>query len=321
MNSEIPSVQKVKDELNKYYCLNIQKVAYLGKSDNVTYCIHTKDENKFLLKLHMGSNSKNMIVSELLWLESLETNTILKVQRPIRNKNNELTTNIINENTGNSSYWTLQDWLEGETLKRQPTDMELEKLAHLMVTLHEHTVRWNVPGTFERPYYNDENLLYSLNQLKQLLYINVMSTDDYEIMKKTTDKILTIIKSQHLGCDTWGVIHSDLHESNYIFCQGQAFAIDFSSCGFGFYLFDIAETCLHLIPENRKKLITFYQKERNLQKNYPEVLEAFFLWAIIRNFAFLSINNDEHKELANAIPFIVEKFCIKYLKGESFMFS
>lgn len=322
MNNEVPTVQKVEEELIKHHDLkSINKVTYLGKSDNVTFCIETVDTKKYLLKLHMETNSKSVIESEFLWLEELEANTNLKVQRPVRNINNLLTTKIIDEKTSKHSYWTLQVWIEGDALNRQPTDVELEKLAQLMVTLHGHSICWNVPELFERPYYNDENLLSSLNQLKQRLPLNIMSSEDYNVLHKTTDKIVKVIRSQDKNSDTWGIIHSDIHESNYVFNQGNPSIIDFSSCGFGFYLFDIAETFLHLMPKSREKFLHYYQQERNLQGDYCELLEAFFIWAIIRNFAFLSKNVKEHNELAKTIPMIVGKFCHEYLKEERFLFN
>lgn len=196
MYNEVPNVKKVEQELIKLYDLNsISSVEYLGKSDNVTFYIETVDTKKYLLKRHMETNSKRVIESELLWLEALEANTNLKVQRPVRNRNNQLTTKIIDEKTGNHTLWTSQIWIEGETLNRQPTDVELEKLAQIMVTLHEHSVCWIIPEVFERPSYNAENLLSSLNQLNQMLHVNIMSSDDYKVLQKTTDKIIKVINS------------------------------------------------------------------------------------------------------------------------------
>ncbi|RKL64785.1 hypothetical protein CR203_24395 [Salipaludibacillus neizhouensis] len=128
MINEVPTVQKVEEELIEHYddLKNINKVTYLGKSDNVTFCIETVNTKRYLLKRHMETNSKSVIESELLWLEELEANTNLKVQRPVSNINNQFISEIIDERTGNHSYWTLQVWIEGETLNRQPTDVELK---------------------------------------------------------------------------------------------------------------------------------------------------------------------------------------------------
>lgn len=75
------------------------------------------------------------------------------------------------------------------------------------------------------------------------------------------------------------------------------------------------------MPKSREKIFTYYQQERNMQGDYCELLEAFFIWAIIRNFAFLSKNVNEHNELAKTIPMVVEKFCRNYLKQKRFLFN
>ncbi|MBO0992755.1 phosphotransferase enzyme family protein [Bacillus sp. SD088] len=310
----------IEELIRSYYKVAvIKEVEYLGESDNLTFCIHTVDNNKYVLKCHMGAKSSRFIESELRWLEELKTNTNLKIQTPIRNRDNQFITKINDNKTGAPAYWALQEWVEGEVLDRQPTDPEIKKLARLMVTLHKNSCSWGAPETVERPCYNTENLMISLIQLELLLRLNIITSNDFKILQETTRKIEGVIHSQKKNNDTWGMIHSDIHESNYVFHNGEPSIIDFSSCGFGYYLFDVAETLLHLNPNNRRKFITYYQDERKLAGDYLEVLEAFFIWAIIRNFAFLSKNMDEHNELATMIPFIVENYCRKYLKGEAFL--
>ncbi|WP_077595985.1 phosphotransferase [Oceanobacillus kimchii] len=317
MNLETPSVKMVEQELKRLYNIDVKNVVFLGRSDNVTFRVDTL-RNKYLLKLHLGSNSKSMIESELMWLEAINKDTNLKVQSPIKNLEGKFVTNLI-DRTDNHSFWTLQSWIEGELLQEQPTDQEIKELAHLMVTLHDHATHWNVPESFSRPIFNTEHLVNSSEQLSKLIQVNVLTSEHYEIFQKVTNKILPVIHIQDINSNTWGMIHSDLHEGNYVIDNGKPYAIDFSGCGFGFYLFDIAETFLHLNPNNQKKFVHFYQKKRKLQEDYHEVLEAFFLWQIIRNFAFLSKNHEEFEYLSKAIPYVVENFCLKYLVEDRFL--
>ncbi|MDX8365333.1 phosphotransferase enzyme family protein [Cytobacillus sp. IB215665] len=312
------NIEQVEQLLNNHFKLNVHKISSLGWNDNMTFLIEAHDNNKYVFKQHLGTKTANMIESELLWLKAIAKDTNLNVQRTIKNTFDELTTLVFDKVTGTSFYWTLQVYIVGETLKGQPSESEIENLAQLMVTLHEHSINWNIPDGFERPIYEIEDLKYSLQQLKKMVSIRKMTSNDFEIIEKATKEISLIIKDQDKTKDTWGLIHADLHESNYVFYQGQPAPIDFSSCGFGFYLYDIAITFLHLNPQGRKKLISYYQKGRNLQDDYIQVLEAFFLWAIIKNLAFLAKNQKEHKEFANIIPFLV-KNCVKFLQGEKFL--
>ncbi len=52
------------------------------------------------------------------------------------------------------------------------------------------------------------------------------------------------VATRELGAqpDTFGLIHADLHQENYLFHGGMARAIDFDDCGWGFYLYDLAVT-------------------------------------------------------------------------------
>ncbi|UKS31356.1 phosphotransferase [Paenibacillus sp. HWE-109] len=131
----------------------------------------------------------------------------------------------------------------------------------------------------------------------------------------------SVIESQKLLQNSWGIIHSDLHESNYVFYKDSPRPIDFSNCGYGFYLFDIAETFMHLSFENRRLFISTYRNVHQLQENYIEVLEAFFIWSIVRNFGFHSLNPNEHKSLSENFPSVIQNYFKKYLKEENFLLS
>ncbi|MEH2433172.1 MAG: hypothetical protein V7K25_02790 [Nostoc sp.] len=73
--------------------------------------------------------------------------------------------------------------------------------------------------------------------------------------------------------------------------------------------------------ENRKSFISGYQSLRQLPDEYQSILEAFFLGAMVNNFAFLAPQPNEHDYLLETVPYVSESFCSKYLKGEAFLFE
>lgn len=188
-----------------------------------------------------------------------------------------------------------------------------------MVKLHKHAATWKSPLAFERLSYDIDHLVKSLHQLERLITAGVMSRKDYEVMEETVKKIVELFLTLEKTPETWGVIHADMHESNYLFHEGDPYPIDFSSCGFGFYLYDIAETLLHLVPDNRKKFVCYYGQEHWVPENHRKLIEAFIIWAIISNFAFLSQDEGEHEGLKNAFPMLVEKYCKRFLENERFL--
>jgi Ser/Thr protein kinase RdoA (MazF antagonist) len=308
--------KKIIEELEFLYDKKVKSLVFLGRSDNIAYQINT-DEHKYLLKIHLGNNSKEMIEYELTWLLALNNDTQLVVQTPIYNKKGKLVSEVSGHDY-DISYWTLQNWVYGENLQRQPTDKELYGVSDLLASLHNHASTWKLPPNFIRPKYDRANLDESLIQIATLPS-NVISLEQIATLRRTTEKIKSVIAKQKLNENTWGIIHSDLHDGNYLIKDEVPYAIDFSCCGFGFFLFDIAETFLHLNPENQKKLMTYYLKKRTLQEDYEEVLEAFFIWQIIRNLSFLSKSQNEYEFITQEIPYVIENFCIKYLNQQRFL--
>ncbi|RKN70544.1 aminoglycoside phosphotransferase [Paenibacillus ginsengarvi] len=321
MHSENDYKQIAAEALKKY-SIKCDELVYLGKGDNATFRVSTSfSDLKYLIKIHCSTMeiiTKEFIESELLWLEALASVPNLVLPTPLRNQDYELITEV---RTNNEGLWrvTCYSWVNGEVLNRQPTSKETARLAVLMATLHKHSIQWDVPKSFDRPVYNSANLLSSLTKLRH--NFDLMTIEQFTWLENTVQKIRSDIEKQIVTRDNWGIIHSDLHEGNYVFDRTHPRPIDFSACGYGFYLFDIAETFLHLYPENRKIFISTYNKEHQLHEIDVNLLESFFIWAIIRNFAFLSANPIEYEFLSKSIPSVIQNYCKKYLKGESFLLN
>ncbi|HBU80459.1 MAG TPA: aminoglycoside phosphotransferase [Paenibacillus sp.] len=316
---------KVAKEALRQYLIIWEKLVYLGKSDNVTFRVQTNDDNqKFLIKIHIATisiQSKGNIASELIWLEALVKDTNLVVPAPVRNLQGDLVTEISTDHSENTFMVTIHHWVNGSVLKREPTSNETENLALLMAALHKHSMQWNAPEGFNRPIYNSDHLYSSLNQLKQLVNLELISSKAFVHVEESAHKIANVIQNHKRVPSNWGIIHSDLHESNYVFYEDTPRPIDFSNCGYGFYLFDMAETFMHLSSENRKVFISSYSKVNQLQENYFELLEAFFIWSIIRTFAFHSLNSNVQQSLAENFPSVIQDYFVKYLKGENFLLN
>lgn len=316
---------KVAKEALIQYPIICEKLVYIGKSDNVTFRVHTNDDNqKFLIKIHISTSSnksKENIESELIWLEALDGDTDLVVPAPVRNLKGDLVTDISTDHSDNKFIVTIHHWVNGELLNREPTSSETANLALLMAALHKHSMQWNAPDGFNKPIYNSDHLFSSLNQLKQLVNLKLIPSEAFVHVEESAHKIAYVIQSLERSQSNWGIIHSDLHESNYVFYEDIPRPIDFSNCGYGFYLFDMAETFLHLSFENRKIFIASYSKVNQLQENYFELLEAFFIWSIIRSFAFHSLNPNEQQSLAESFPSVIQDYFIKYLNGKNFLLN
>ena len=112
------------------------------------------------------------------------------------------------------------------------------------------------------------------------------------------------------GADAFGLIHADLflgHEGNVLFSGGEARAIDFDDCGFGYWVYDLAVPLCHwqaaaAWPGIRDALLTGYAQIRPLPEKQLAHLDLFMaarhvsenLWAT----DMAQVNSTFRQELA-----------------------
>ncbi|MDF5710016.1 MAG: phosphotransferase [Nostoc sp. S4] len=323
------------------YNISATQLVFLGHSENVTFRVDTSSsENSatskefdgqklFILRIHYPISrccdriwqQQAVIESELMWLTALHEDTDLVVPYPVHNQSGTFVTSVAIAQTSKTLNCTLLNWVDGSPLNSQPTLTQAWRVGELMARLHQHASFWELPLGFTRPKYDWEQLHASLMELRSLVDVGTISIADFAVLETVMQRIGDVMTALEKTRSNWGLIHADLNENNYIFYAGEARAIDFSRCGFGYYLYDIASTLKHLFPENRKSFLSGYHNVRHLSDDYQNILEALFIAAIIDNFAFLTSQPNEHNSLSQDILYVTEKLCSKYLKGETFLFK
>jgi Ser/Thr protein kinase RdoA (MazF antagonist) len=237
--------------LTHYDLPNVQ-LTFLGQSQNTTFRVETSTKDKFLLRFHTGIEAAgedsqevwrepSVIQSELLWLNAIAQDTKLTVPQPMQNRLGEWVTSIARTEEA-PLFCSLLQWVEGEHLDGEPTAQQIRQLGVLMAQLHQHSSNWLLPFGFSRPTHNVEQLKAATSQLGVLVQNGTISSDDYQVFQKAAMKVQEFMPSLHQTRDTWGVTHADLHQGNYVLYGEEVRPIDFSRCGFGFYLYDIGQS-------------------------------------------------------------------------------
>lgn len=325
MNAEIAQAA-----LTYYNVSNVQ-LTFLGQSQNTTFRVEAPTGDKFLLRLHVGIKAAGdgshdlwrepfVIQSELLWLNALAHDTKLTVPQPVQNRLGEWVTSFASTELGLSISCSLLRWVEGEHLDGEPTPQQVYQLGALMAQLHDHSSCWSLPSDFSRPTHDVEQLKSATSQLDTLVQSGTISTDDYQVLQKSAAQVQEFMLGLQHTHNTWGLIHADLHQGNYVFYGEEVRPIDFSRCGFGFYLYDIGESVGDLDASLRLHFFEGYTSFRALPADYQSIVEAFFIGATVENFAFLSANPQEHEWLSRAVPYVVKNHLHPYLHGETFLF-
>ncbi len=302
------------------------QLTFLGQSQNTTFRVDASTGEQFLLRLHAGIDSSGgnaqieepvAIRSELLWLNAIAQDMGLVVPQPVQNRLGEWVTRL-------DASWepisaSLLRWVEGKHLDREPTVAQVRQLGQLMAQLHQHSCTWVLPAGFVRPSHDGAQLEAATGQLEVLVQSGTISRDDYQVFQQAAAQVQALMPSLPQTPETWGLIHADLHQGNYLFWGEEIRPIDFSRCGFGFYLYDIGQTLGDVEPALRPYFFEGYANIQTLPTDYRSLVEAFFVGATVENFAFHSTNPKEQEWLARAVPYVVKHHLHSYLEGKTFL--
>ena len=173
------------------------------------------------------------------------------------------------------------------------------------------------PSGFLRPEHDPARWLSGTARLEPLVGRGVLGGRSLQTLCESLERAATACSAVDRSAENWGVVHGDLHAGNCVFANGEPRPIDFGRCGFGYYIYDLAESLLGFEAPLRSALLEGYGDPQP----DPEALEAFFLGAAIENFAFLAPDPAEHAYLTRAVPWLVDGYVRDYLSGRRFLFT
>ena len=312
------------------YGLVDARLTFIGHSENATYRVDVPG-SRYLLRMHIphhpgavcaGMQTERMIASELTWLAALRTDAGLAVPEPVADSTGELVRLVTVEGEAAPVPVTLMRWQPGR-FPGSLTPGQCRSAGALMARLHQHSSGWVPPRAFQRPDWDAASFQNALEDMQALIERSppglALTAAQLACFRESAERVAETTRDQGTGSEEWGLIHADLHPGNLLFHRGEARAIDFSRCGFGHFIYDMAECCRFLSPEKRRAFAVGYRRIRLLPENYHELLEAFFVRGWIEIFAFPAPNPREPERLRAAVPPFVERLENAYLKGETFV--
>jgi Ser/Thr protein kinase RdoA (MazF antagonist) len=301
---------------------------FLGHSGSVTFRIQTQ-EKKFLLRIHQAISDSHddiwqkleVVESELLWLAALHHDTKLTVQKPIKNLHNRWITQVAGHENTDTFYCSLLNWIDGEIFQSERTPQQAYQLGMLMAQLHQHSQQWQIPQNFIRPSYDRNRFNTALAKLYPAILQELISAENYNVLKSAVCQIQEMMETLERNREVWGLIHADLHDGNYLLYGDELRLIDFARCGFGYYLYDVASTLQYLPSAVRASFFSGYQTGQKLPESYIQVVEGFFIMAMIDVLSFHVSNPQEQQGVSDTVKDIAKEHIPLYLQGESFLFN
>lgn len=261
----------------------IRRLEFIKLLVNTTFRLRC-DQGHFLVRVHREVDyTLPMVQSELDWLRALSPDSDLVVQTPCLTPDGRGVVMAEARGVPEPHPVTVLSWIQGRILPQVRRRVQhYEALGRLVARLHAHSQSWSPPPDFHRPTHD------VLNQ------IGAESAHPLPVLgpKHLPPHILEDMEAAYegrrgaeeaLGVDNptqFGLIHCDLSFSNILFRGGEAAAIDFDMCGFGFYVYDLGVALTGLFSydhftERCAAVFRGYRQIRPIPTEWIEYLPAF----------------------------------------------
>lgn len=303
----------------QHYDIDWSSIHFIQISEHATFRVDFGDGEKLLLRIHPATKTRSETASELEWLAYLRHKELI-VPVAISNHEGEFITNA-ESREGLRYYATLLKWVEGDTIhKGMLTTENVHRLGAMMARLHEAGADFCPSRDFVRPTWGSKSFTKDWEHLNGH-YAHFISEEGIALYAQAAVRVsnhLDALESQER--DDYGMIHADLHIGNIVYHHGEPFPIDFGRCGFGYHLYDIAQSIMGLHPAQRELFIQGYRKVRQLSEAAMPILESFFIMSIIEAYSFHAENELETEGLMEEQPY-AQALLSAYMNGDPFLFQ
>ncbi len=273
----------------KQYDLRDARFTLLKEGRNqrrMSFRVESPTRGRFLLQImyRLSRHGENLM-PELLWLRALQRGGIsLSVPEPIPAADGSLVSDVSLPWASEPRRCVLLSWLPGRN-KASPSPADLSLAGSYVALLHRHGEQYGLPEGLVFPYVWDWEWVFGEAAPLWNKGKSVYSPSELGVFCATAERVRQDL--QELGKDSsvFGIIHRDLHLNNFLFHDGEAYAIDFETCGWGYYLFDLAVTLSSLEGHGapvQAALLEGYQRERPLPEEHWQYLDTFMAMRLVQ---------------------------------------
>jgi Ser/Thr protein kinase RdoA (MazF antagonist) len=269
---------------------------------NTTFRVDARD-GPYLLRINRPRvHTPDTIGSEMAWLIALGRDTDLRVPAPVAAHHGSFFVVAFDPGVPESRVCVLLHWLDGRFVDQRLAPAHLRRVGALAGQLQEHATTWTPASGFLRPRVDtltNEAKVDSMapsaatagdgdqptpddgDRALQLVEA-LVSTNDAALCARALEVVRASTRTLAEETGAFGLIHGDLHYENVLFHGGEAQAIDFDDCGWGFHLYDLAVMLCELVgrpryDEMRDALLDAYAQIRGMPEDHAIHLTALFV--------------------------------------------
>jgi Ser/Thr protein kinase RdoA (MazF antagonist) len=276
---------------------------------NATFRVDAQN-GPYLLRINRpDAHTPDTIGSEMAWLTALRHDTDLRVPEPVAAHNGQFFAVARDPGVPQPRVCVLLHWLDGRFIDQRLAPEHLWRVGVLAGRLQEHASTWTPGSGFLRPRVDTLTSEAKVSSMARSaatardgdqptaddshralgLVEALVSTHDAAQCARALEVVWSSTRRLTKETSAFGLIHGDLHYENVLFRRGEAQAIDFDDCGWGFHLYDLAVVLCELesrprYKELRDALLDAYAQIRPLPADHAIHLRAL---SILRRMQIL----------------------------------
>lgn len=202
-------------------------------------------------------------------------------------------------------------WQEGEFARPNFNSDQRRQLGETMARLHNFARQWDRPVGFDRQRLNDtlmEELPFATSEVE-------MKPEDRALLVEAGERSQALIRDIDENPVFVGLIHSDLHQHNVLFHEGEIRLIDFDDTGYGFWSMDIAAAMAPTLDPTQGRdgimeVLRAYESVAPLPPRTRQILPLLFEMRYVRYCQWF-LSRTDNPQLVAAAPQTVERCAFK----------
>ena len=231
-------IQLAHSALARYPTLKEAELQLICRSENATFRVDAKGHH-YALRLHRGHyHQKQVIESELLWLDALRSEGI-QVPEALFDAEGERVQTLLLP-SGEQRYAVIFHWVAGDMLTNSIEPQVFQPLGEITARLHQHSQRWSQPDGFKRIVWDHASMVGAEGHWGDWRMAPGLQCHDNAVIEEALQRIGDDMAAFGQAPLRYGLIHADLRLTNLLRHQGETRVIDFDDCGMGWYLHDLA---------------------------------------------------------------------------------
>ncbi|MAF09150.1 hypothetical protein CMK11_01765 [Candidatus Poribacteria bacterium] len=224
------------------YSLTGARLEFVEYSNNLFFRVDAQ-EGRYALRVCRAGFDLGDLRRETHWLAALGSDTDLAVAAVLAADDGSLYVEAGAPGVPEPRYCVLFRWLEGRHLSDELTPAHLHSLGKYVGTLHLHSETYRPPEELLSEVWTGDTLAedFPLEPFEA-----VYGASDITVIAGAVRRAGETMQAIGVGRKECGLIHTDLHQMNYMFDGVHARAIDFEAPSRMCYLYDIAVTLAYL---------------------------------------------------------------------------